>query len=78
MVSFPPAEILFSLVGACTVFFLLSWDMKRAADPTLRWTGDGIYAFALWEWILVLSTPLVTGMMSAAWISAPAAETREN
>lgn len=67
------AHAYLSLVGGCTVFFLLSWDLKRAQDPTLRWTGEGVYSFALWEWILFLSAPLVMGMISSAWIRTPEA-----
>lgn len=57
------------LVGTLAVFFLLSWDIKRAQDPTLRWTGEGLYAFALWEWVLFLSAPLIIAGIALAWMT---------
>lgn len=60
-----------ALTGGCTIFFLLSWDVKRAADPSLRWTGEGLYSFALWEWILFLSGPLIMGAIGIIWIQTP-------
>ena len=59
------------VVGGTAVFFLLSWDVKRANDPTLRWTGEGLYAFALWEWILFLAAPMVIGAIAIAWVLDP-------
>lgn len=67
-----------ALSGGCTVFFLLSWDLKRAADPTLRWTGEGPYSFALWEWILFLSAPLIVGAIGIIWSTAPQEDALEN
>jgi hypothetical protein len=58
-------------IVSCAVFFLLSWDIKRAADPTLRWTGEGLYAFALWEWVMFLTGPIVVAWIALAWIHEP-------
>ena len=60
------------LIASCAVFFLLAWDYKRAQDPTLRWTGDGLYAFALWEWLMFLAAPLTIAGVALAWMRTPA------
>ena len=58
-------------VGTLAVFFLLSWDIKRAEDPTLRWTGEGLYAFALWEWIMFVTAPITVAWIAVAWMRTP-------
>ena len=65
------------IIATCAVVFLLAWDLKRAEDPTLRWTGEGLYAFALWEWLMFLAAPLTVAGIALAWVRTPqaAAET---
>jgi hypothetical protein len=59
------------VIATCAVFFLLAWDLKRAEDPTLRWTGEGLYAFALWEWLMFLAAPLTVAGIALVWMRHP-------
>jgi hypothetical protein len=70
---------LLSIIAAtCAVYFLLAWDIKRAQDPTLRWTGEGLYAFALWEWIMFAAAPLTVAGVALAWMRNPESASPEN
>lgn len=64
---FAPYALSTAVVGTA-VFVILSWQRKRADDPSLRWTGDGVYSFALWEWAMTLTGPIVLAWVALLWM----------
>ena len=59
--------LLVTVVGTAAVFFMLSWDYQRMNDPSLRWTGTGLYAFPLWEWMLTFTLPIAVAWAALFW-----------